>query len=150
MLPERVSNPWPLTYESGALSIALRGPAPQESINCFDKFVDMPFNSWCYILMLCPKIVLPHNYGLSRLLINKLSEPIYQKCRLCAYRAHHVVRRVMLENVSMEHECPREVFLFPILYNKCEEYFFSLLLIHSRKIGLAIPVRVVGSGDGDG
>ena len=56
----------------------------------------------------------------------------------------------MLENVSMEHECPREVFLFPILYNKCEEYFFSLLLIHSRKIGLAIPVRVVGSGDGDG
>ena len=27
MLPGRVSNPGPLTYESGALSIALRGPA---------------------------------------------------------------------------------------------------------------------------
>ena len=27
MLPERVSNPGPLTYESGALPIALRGPA---------------------------------------------------------------------------------------------------------------------------
>ena len=27
MLPDRVSNPRPLTYESGALSIALRGPA---------------------------------------------------------------------------------------------------------------------------
>ena len=27
MLPDRVSNPGPLTYESGALSIALRGPA---------------------------------------------------------------------------------------------------------------------------
>ena len=27
MWPDRVSNPGPLTYESGALSIALRGPA---------------------------------------------------------------------------------------------------------------------------
>ena len=27
MLPDRVSNPAPLTYESGALPIALRGPA---------------------------------------------------------------------------------------------------------------------------
>ena len=27
MLPDRVSNPGPLTYESGARPIALRGPA---------------------------------------------------------------------------------------------------------------------------
>ena len=27
MLPDRVSNPGPLTYESGALPIALGGPA---------------------------------------------------------------------------------------------------------------------------
>ena len=27
MLPDRVSNPGPLTYELGALPIALRGPA---------------------------------------------------------------------------------------------------------------------------
>ena len=27
MVPDRVSNPGPLTYESGALPIALRGPA---------------------------------------------------------------------------------------------------------------------------
>ena len=27
MLPDLVSNPGPLTYESGALQIALRGPA---------------------------------------------------------------------------------------------------------------------------
>ena len=27
MLPDRVSNPGPLTYESDALLIALRGPA---------------------------------------------------------------------------------------------------------------------------
>ena len=30
MLPDRVSNPGPLTYESGALPIALRGPACNE------------------------------------------------------------------------------------------------------------------------
>ena len=28
MLPDRVSNPGPLTYESGAVPIALRSPAP--------------------------------------------------------------------------------------------------------------------------
>ena len=32
MLPDRVSNPGPLTYQSGALPIALRGPAA-----CFPK-----------------------------------------------------------------------------------------------------------------
>ena len=31
MLPDRISNPGPLTYESGALPIALRGPAPMSS-----------------------------------------------------------------------------------------------------------------------
>ena len=30
MLPDRVSNPGPLTYESGALPIALRGPQASE------------------------------------------------------------------------------------------------------------------------
>ena len=30
MLPDRVSNPGPLTYESGALQIALRGPQTNE------------------------------------------------------------------------------------------------------------------------
>ena len=29
MLPDRVSNPGPLTYETGALPITLRGPAQQ-------------------------------------------------------------------------------------------------------------------------
>ena len=33
MLPDRVSNPGPLTYESGALPIALRGPASKLLIN---------------------------------------------------------------------------------------------------------------------
>ena len=30
MLPDRVSNPGPLTYELGALPIALRGPAKKK------------------------------------------------------------------------------------------------------------------------
>ena len=29
MVPDRVSNPGPMTYESGALPIVLRGPADQ-------------------------------------------------------------------------------------------------------------------------
>ena len=33
MLPDRVSNPGTLTYESGALPIALRGPATLERKN---------------------------------------------------------------------------------------------------------------------
>ena len=34
MLPDRVSNPGPLTYESGALPIALRGPAHMGIRSC--------------------------------------------------------------------------------------------------------------------
>ena len=36
MLPDRVSNPGPLTYESGALPIALRGPAMSLSSGIID------------------------------------------------------------------------------------------------------------------
>ena len=35
MLPDRVSNPVPLTYESGDLPIALRGPAKLFGLNIF-------------------------------------------------------------------------------------------------------------------
>ena len=40
MLPDRVSNPGPLTYESGALPIALRGPASFRS-NFGDIAIDV-------------------------------------------------------------------------------------------------------------
>ena len=33
MLPDRVSNPGPLTYESGALPIALRGQAAVNDVD---------------------------------------------------------------------------------------------------------------------
>ena len=43
MLPDRVSNPGPLTYESGALPIALRGPAVSlDSVTNVTKFSDQP------------------------------------------------------------------------------------------------------------
>ena len=35
MLPDRVSNPGPLAYESGALPIALRGPADASELSRF-------------------------------------------------------------------------------------------------------------------
>ena len=37
MLPDRVSNPGSLTYESGALPIALRGPAYKQCV--YDAYV---------------------------------------------------------------------------------------------------------------
>ena len=43
MLPDRVSNPGPLTYESGALPIALRGPANMAGIS--DKNVERKKNT---------------------------------------------------------------------------------------------------------
>ena len=39
MLPDRVSNPGPLTYESGALPIALRGPDSHVSMELEFKFL---------------------------------------------------------------------------------------------------------------
>ena len=38
MLPDRVSNPGPLTYESGVLPIALRGPANSMCL-CYIRWV---------------------------------------------------------------------------------------------------------------
>ena len=39
MLPDRVSNPGPLTYESGALPIALRGPAAEFVVQHMRSYV---------------------------------------------------------------------------------------------------------------
>ena len=41
MLPDRVSNPGPLTYESDALPIALRGPARVHARVCVRVYVCM-------------------------------------------------------------------------------------------------------------
>ena len=44
MLPDRVSNPGPLTYESGALRIALRGPAGKQ-LDISLKYLKKKLNS---------------------------------------------------------------------------------------------------------
>ena len=46
MLPDRVSNPGPLTYESGALPIALRGRAPEMESLVSDTEKSQPEHSW--------------------------------------------------------------------------------------------------------
>ena len=52
MLPDRESNPGPLTYESGALPIALRGPATE-----FVNIVDPDEVAHCHLIWVyhvCP------------------------------------------------------------------------------------------------
>ena len=53
MLPDRVSNPGPLTYESGALPIALRGPA---SIHRYghDKVLPARMGTFTFLVLNLP------------------------------------------------------------------------------------------------
>ena len=44
MLPDRVSNPGPLTYESGALPIAPRGPACAKAVCIQELNSTLPFS----------------------------------------------------------------------------------------------------------
>ena len=70
MLPDRVSNPGPLTYESGALPIALRGPAWHEDV--FLKVQKAGINGKIYNI-----IKSMHKGSYSRLKCkNIMSEPI--------------------------------------------------------------------------
>ena len=55
MLPDRVSNPEPLTYESGALPIALRGPAASPNL----QNVVMTISSWPYFIAFMVRPFLP-------------------------------------------------------------------------------------------
>ena len=48
MLPDRVSNPGPLTYESGVLPIALRGPA-RPYFKCYLKISNMDYSIFDYL-----------------------------------------------------------------------------------------------------
>ena len=51
MLPDRVLNPGPLTYESGALPIALRGPAPKLYGVKVPVKLMTPYDGFDYVLM---------------------------------------------------------------------------------------------------
>ena len=59
MLPDRVSNPGPLTYESGALPIALRGPAKNDwylMITCVEMAVQYCLFSYKMYMCVCALI----------------------------------------------------------------------------------------------
>ena len=56
MLPDRVSNPGPLTYESGALPIALRGPAHLGLR--FLSLLRRPINSMCLFIKVLLNVVI--------------------------------------------------------------------------------------------
>ena len=47
MLPDRVSNPGPLTYESGALPIALRGPAGDDVHSFASEHICLCAHDFC-------------------------------------------------------------------------------------------------------
>ena len=63
MLPDRVSNPGPLTYESGSLPTALRGPASHckkikliKNKSCYTEIVSIQLKTRkCVYETLCPQ-----------------------------------------------------------------------------------------------
>ena len=48
MLPDRVSNPGPLTYKSSAMPIALRGPAAADDIHKKISLFLGENKTWCF------------------------------------------------------------------------------------------------------
>ena len=60
MLPDRVSNPGPLTYESDALPIALRGPASLKEKNLSLNFPQYPLLSGALIYYIGLKVMESH------------------------------------------------------------------------------------------
>ena len=67
MLPDWVSNPGPLTYESGAIPIALRGPASISVDMAF--YIRWPENmqfKGCFIDRYIIKVLFCHIYSLLR------------------------------------------------------------------------------------
>ena len=55
MWPDRVSNPGPLTYESGALPIALRGPA-NSTCNIKLKLFNITWFDLAQYVQRCPRM----------------------------------------------------------------------------------------------
>ena len=57
MLPDRVSNPGPLTYESDALPIALRGPAVCIRTSSFYSYLSVETFCVNYVKYTCGRHV---------------------------------------------------------------------------------------------
>ena len=64
MWPDRVSNPGPLTYESGALPTALRGPAVTNKWNCMKLNMNICHHYAPMPIKFCQNDInkLSHNY----------------------------------------------------------------------------------------
>ena len=71
MLPDRVSNPGPLTYESGALPIALHGPA---------RFLVL----YIYVILSVPKVHI-HDL-LFTYLFSKIKHYLYIQTQCSRYK----------------------------------------------------------------
>ena len=60
MLPDRVSNPGPMTYESGALPIALRGPHKYGNIKkycIFQAQISLECYFSCSYMLKCQQLL---------------------------------------------------------------------------------------------
>ena len=77
MLPDRVSNPGPLTCESGALLIALRGPAcfPEQLTNCI--LVD----SSTVVCWISPFVILRVSVYFVAFILFFMEKPVSKHCR---------------------------------------------------------------------
>ena len=53
MLPDRVSNPGPLTYDSGALTIALRGPVLMHGKPCLMPILIQRYDVGSTLILKC-------------------------------------------------------------------------------------------------
>ena len=101
MLPDRVSNPGPLTYESGALPIALRDPATVEGVS--HLIYNLPAGrrgggggrnyGTTFRRILCP-LAVPYSIWLEyrRPKRSKLRE-LYDYCRIYPKMEHLICRR---------------------------------------------------------
>ena len=99
MLPDRVSNPGPLTYESGALPITLHGPASKMDLDVWDYFGREKF--------------LSYNQGIDRWMVALLSNIIFNSIsvisgqwdgdneRLCAEEPHLQLKMFLLPRIKL-------------------------------------------------
>ena len=96
MLPDRVSNPGPLTYESGALPIALRGPA-QKALNLLRVDADTDWGADRKVLLNLYRTIIRSKleygsiiYGSARKSYLEMLNPIHHQGLRLAFRAFRI------------------------------------------------------------
>ena len=79
MLPDRVSNPEPLTYKPGALPIALRGPATLFVVRNKKR---IPLNIGKNMIAIHISLKFYHSLQSSNFYIGFYGDIMFQKCRM--------------------------------------------------------------------